>query len=280
MTDIIDGKAIAAKLCTELKKKVDSFQLRPELHAIIVGSDAASKIYVKRKEDAATKVGIKSVIHELPENTSEVDLIALIWQLNQNFKVSGILVQLPLPKHINQSSVIEAIHQNKDVDCFHPTNFGKFIAGNPRFVPCTPMAVIKLLESTNIELKGASALIVGRSMLVGTPTAIMLSKRDATVTIAHSKTRNLRDLCEQAEILVVAVGRPHMIPGSYIQKDAIIIDVGINRVSDKLIVGDVNFNDCFGIAGAITPVPGGVGPMTIACLLENTVAAYHYNGGK
>lgn len=277
MTDIIDGTKLSAQIYIDLNKRVDDLERIPELHAIIVGSDAASKIYVKRKENAAAKVGILSYIHELPENTSEADLVKLIVKLNNKAKCDGILVQLPLPKHINPNVIFETIDPNKDVDCFHPDNFGRMMAGNPKFVPCTPMAILKLLRSTGVEIKGASTLVIGRSTLVGMPTAVMLSHYDATVTIAHSKTQNLRDLCEQAEILVVAVGRPHMIPGSYIQKDAIVIDVGINRVVEKLVVGDVNFNEALGRAGAITPVPGGVGPMTIACLLENTIQAYKLN---
>ena len=282
MTEIIDGKAFAARICKDLKHEVDSFKNRPELHAILVGNDPASKIYVRRKEEAAAKVGIKSVIHELSEKTTEEYLLNLNHGLNTTSSVSGILVQLPLPDHISLAKVVEAVHPDKDVDCFHPLNFGRFIAGKPRFMPCTPMAILKLIGDvlTPADLTGMTALVIGRSMIVGTPTALMLSKHNATVTIAHSKTRGLRELCEQAEILVVAAGRPHMIPGAYVQKDAIVIDVGINRVRENLVVGDVNFQDCLGKAAAITPVPGGVGPMTIACLLENTVKAYKYNGGE
>ncbi len=273
MTFIIDGRKIAADLCSELTSKVSLLKQPPYLVAIIVGDDPASHVYVKRKETAAKRVGIRSKIISLPSDTTEDELLSHIWSLNADPGVHGILVQLPLPKSIRTEIIIEEIDPNKDVDGFHPTNVGYLASGNARYAPCTPTGIMKLLDNAGAVLPGASALMVGCSAIVGRPTALMLNQADATVTIAHKLTRNLPELCSKSDIIVVAAGCPNLIRGNFIQRDAIIIDVGINRMANGSLVGDVAFDECIGIAKAITPVPGGVGPMTIACLLENTFMA-------
>ena len=246
----------------------------PGLATIIVGNDAASSIYVKNKRKSAKEVGIESFQYELSENTQEKELLELINELNLNSDVDGILVQLPLPKHINSDLIIDSIDVNKDVDGFNVINAGKTFIGRDSVIPCTPLGCLLMLKSIKIELKGKNAVIIGRSNIVGKPMAQLLLNEDCTVTIVHSKTFNIQALVKEADIVVAAVGSANLVKGSWIKKGAVVIDVGINRlkVEDKnILVGDINFNEVKDIASYITPVPGGVGPMTIACLLMNTV---------
>jgi len=272
MTEIIDGKAIADNLCSKLAEKVATLPRPPGLTAIIVGDDPASHIYVKRKEAMAKKIGIDSRVIRLPVETTQQELLERILWANENDLVDGILVQLPLPAHISTEKVIEAISPYKDVDGFHPMNAGQLMAGKPLFVPCTTMGILRLLEASGTVLEGTKVAMVG-SGSVGRPTAIMLARAGATVTMINSKTRDFGQTLFANEIIVVAVGVPNLIRWNHVRHNSTIIDVGINRLPDGKIVGDVAFDECFISARAITPVPGGVGPMTIACLLENTVEA-------
>jgi methylenetetrahydrofolate dehydrogenase (NADP+) / methenyltetrahydrofolate cyclohydrolase len=270
---IIDGKALAAALRTEVAAKVAAAGFTPCLAVVLVGQDPASSVYVRTKDRAAREAGIEARTIRLPADTPQADLLAIIRALNDDPTVDGILVQLPLPPGINPTAVIEAIDPAKDVDGFHPTNVGHLADGRPSLVPCTPLGVMKLLTATNIPTTGARALVLGRSAIVGRPMARLLIAADATVTIAHSRTRDLQAECRRADILVAAIGKPEMVQGDWIQPGATVIDVGINRLPDGRLVGDVAFDACAAVAGAITPVPGGVGPMTVACLLENTLTA-------
>jgi methylenetetrahydrofolate dehydrogenase (NADP+)/methenyltetrahydrofolate cyclohydrolase len=270
---IIDGKAVAAALRARLAEQVAGLPFRPGLAVVLVGEDPASTVYVRNKDRAALAAGIAAETIRLPADTTEAALLARIAQLNADPAVDGILVQLPLPPQIRAQAVIEAIDPAKDVDGFHPVNAGKLASGHPFLVPCTPLGVMRLLAEAGVTAAGARALVLGRSAIVGRPMALLLLAADATVTVAHSRTRDLAAECRRAEILVAAVGRPEMVRGDWIGTDATIIDVGINRRADGKLVGDVAFDECVRHAGAITPVPGGVGPMTIACLLENTVTA-------
>ena len=277
MSTIIDGKKIAMQIRKGLKKQVDSLKseqdIVPGLAVILVGEDPASKIYINMKKKACEKIGIYSEEHNLPIDISEEKLLNIIKELNKNKKIHGILVQLPLPKHINTTNVIYAIDPKKDVDGFHPENVGLLMIGEPRFRPCTPYGIIKLLESIGCQVKGKHAVIIGRSMIVGKPVAAMLLHRHATVTICHSRTKNIEKIVKEADILVAAVGKPKFVKGSWIKKDAVVIDVGTNKLPDGSLVGDVDFNEALSRVGAITPVPKGVGPMTITLLLSNTVEA-------
>ena len=270
---IIDGKALSAALRSEVAAKVATAGFTPCLAVILVGEDPASRVYVRTKDRAAREAGIEARTIRLPAETSQSDLLATIRTLNDDPAVDGILVQLPLPQGIDSTSVIQAIDPAKDVDGFHPTNVGHLADGRPALVPCTPLGVMKLLAAANITIPGARALVLGRSAIVGRPMARLLVAADATVTIAHSRTRDLPAECRRADILVAALGKPEMVQADWIQPGATIIDVGINRLPDGSLVGDVDFDACAAIAGAITPVPGGVGPMTVACLLENTLTA-------
>jgi methylenetetrahydrofolate dehydrogenase (NADP+)/methenyltetrahydrofolate cyclohydrolase len=270
---IIDGKAVAAALRARLAEQVAKLPFRPGLAVVLVGEDPASTVYVRNKDRAALAAGIAAETIRLPADTTEAVLLACIARLNADPAVDGILVQLPLPPQIRTRAVIEAIDPAKDVDGFHPMNAGKLASGNPFLVPCTPLGVMRLLAEAGVSAAGARALVLGRSAIVGRPMALLLLAADATVTVAHSRTRDLAAECRRAEILVAAVGRAEMVRGDWIGTDATIIDVGINRRADGKLVGDVAFGECVDHAGAITPVPGGVGPMTIACLLENTVTA-------
>ena len=270
---IIDGKAIAAALRAQVATQVASLSFTPGLAVVLIGDDPASAVYVRNKDRAAREVGIVAQTIRLPADTPEVMLLAEIARLNADPAVDGILVQLPLPSHIDTEGVIEAIDPAKDVDGFHPLNVGALASGRPGLVPCTPAGVMKLLHHTGVKLAGARALVLGRSSIVGRPMARLLLAADATVTVAHRGTRDLPAECRRAEILIAATGRPEMVRGDWIGEGAIVIDVGINRLPDGRLVGDVNYAECRERAGAITPVPGGVGPMTIACLLENTVDA-------
>ena len=276
----IDGKAVAARMRRELADKVAADRekglAQPHLAAVLVGEDPASAVYVRNKQRACEQAGFKSSLHKLPETTSQAELLSLVGQLNQQTDVHGILVQLPLPPQIDETTVLDAVTPLKDVDCFHPENVGLMVQGRPRFLPCTPAGCQLLIDEAGVATSGAHAVIVGRSEIVGKPMALLLIQKgdlaNATVTIAHSRTKQLADLTRQADILIAAIGRPNFISGEMIKPGACVIDVGINRLDGRL-VGDVNFEEACAIAGAITPVPGGVGPMTIAMLLQNTLTA-------
>ena len=270
---MIDGKAVAAALRTKLAARVAELAFRPGLTVILVGDDSASAVYVRSKDRAAREAGIVAHTVRLPADTPEALLLNVIARLNDDEAVDGILVQLPLPDHIDTGRVIATIDPAKDVDGFHPLNVGAVANGQPGLVPCTPMGVMKLLRAADVQLAGARALVLGRSTIVGRPVAALLLAADATVTIAHSRTRDLPAECRRADVLIAAVGRPEMVRGDWIADGATVIDVGINRLADGRLVGDVAYAECLPRASAITPVPGGVGPMTIACLLENTVDA-------
>ncbi len=274
MTQIIDGKAIAAKIRGEIANDVKTLAgqgIQPGLAVVLVGEDPASKVYVSMKEKACQAVGIFSDEHKLPAETSEAELLALIDKLNHDPRIHGILVQLPLPKQIDTEKVLEAISPSKDADGFHPYNVGRLMIGKPLFQPCTPYGVMIMLKETGIDLKGKEVVVVGRSNIVGKPVALMCLQQHATVTICHSRTRDLAAKVGQADILIAAVGVPEMIKGAWIKPGAVVIDVGVNRVGDKKLVGDVEYAAACERASAITPVPGGVGPMTITMLLYNTV---------
>ncbi len=273
---IIDGKAIAQAIRVELKGEVASLKasrgVQPGLATVLVGDDPASHVYVKTKRKACDEVGIAPFPFELPASTSQEDLLALIEDLNKNPEVHGILVQLPLPDNLDEALVLEAVDPAKDVDGFHPTNIGRLVAGTAVLLPCTPAGIIELLDRTGIPIEGAEAVVVGRSAIVGKPLALLLLHRHATVTICHTRTRDLAATARRADILVAAAGRAGVVTAEMVKPGACVIDVGINRVEGKL-VGDVDFEAARAVAGAITPVPGGVGPMTVAMLLTNTVAA-------
>ena len=274
---IIDGKKIAETLRQKLKKEIieikSSFKSVPGLTVILIGEDPASKIYVKNKEKFSKEIGINSEVIKYPENIEEKEVLNKIIELNKNKKVSGILVQLPLPKHINKQKVIETILPEKDVDGFHPINVGNLSSGYDSKIPCTPLGCLILLKEVEKNLSGKHAVVIGRSNLNGKPMAQLLLKENCTVTITHSKTKDLKSQCNKADIIIAAVGKPKLVKGDWVKKNAIVIDVGINKTTDG-IVGDVDFNEVSKVARAITPVPGGVGPMTIACLLRNTVECF------
>jgi methylenetetrahydrofolate dehydrogenase (NADP+) / methenyltetrahydrofolate cyclohydrolase len=270
---IIDGKRVAQALRARVAEHVAALPFRPGLVVVLVGDDPASAVYVKSKDRAAAAAGIGSRTIRLSAETTEEALITQIARLNADPAVDGILVQLPLPSHMASQAIVEAIHPDKDVDGFHPLNVGKLAMGQPGLVPSTPAGVMKLLADAHIELEGARALVLGRSTIVGRPMASLLLGANVTVTMAHSRTRDLAAECRRADIIVAAAGRPHLVRGDWVAPGATVIDVGINRLNDGSLVGDVAFDEAIAHAGAITPVPGGVGPMTIACLLENTVTA-------
>ncbi|HEY2616772.1 MAG TPA: bifunctional methylenetetrahydrofolate dehydrogenase/methenyltetrahydrofolate cyclohydrolase FolD [Acetobacteraceae bacterium] len=270
---IIDGRAVAATLRAGLAEQVARLPFRPGLAAVLVGDNPASAIYVRAKDRAANAAGIAAHTIRLPADVSEEALITQIARLNADPAVDGILVQLPLPRQIASQAVIEAIDPDKDVDGFHPLNVGRLASRYPALVPCTPAGVMKLLAEAGTSLEGARALVLGRSTIVGRPMGTLLLGANATVTTVHSRTRDLAAECRRADIIVAAVGRAELVRGDWIAPGATVIDVGINRLADGRLVGDVAFAEAVEVAGAITPVPGGVGPMTIACLLENTVAA-------
>ena len=275
---ILDGKQLSQELKDEMRQEVDAlakeYGRRPCLMVVIVGNNPASQSYVRGKIKATEYVGFDGSLVSLPEDVTEDALIAEIERLNQNELVDGILVQLPLPKHISEDRVIAAISPEKDVDGFHATNVARLWLNQPCIVPCTPKGVIVMLDRAGIEISGKNAVVVGRSNIVGKPVAKLLLDRNATVTIAHSRTKNLKEVCRQADILVAAVGRPLMLTADYIKPGAAVIDVGINRLEDGRLVGDVDFEGAKEIAGAITPVPGGVGPMTITMLMRNTIECF------
>lgn len=270
---ILNGKELAQQIQTQLRNDIQLLQRKPSLAVILVGNDAASKIYVSKKQEACKEVGIKSIIHDLPENTSEEALIKLIEQLNKDANIDGILVQLPLPSSIKTQTIIERIHPNKDVDGFHPYNLGLLAQGKPYFRSCTPYGIMRLLETTQIDLCGMNAVVVGASNIVGKPMALELLLAGCTVTICHSKTKDLSQHIKQADILISATGKLNIIESAWIKEGAIVIDVGIHRNEKEQIIGDIDFDTACKKASWITPVPGGVGPMTVAMLLSNTLLA-------
>ena len=274
MAQLIDGKAISKQIKDELKEQVAEFSAKGVkicLAVIQVGNDPASSVYVGNKKKACAYIGIDSLSYELPEETTEEELLELIDKLNKDDAVNGILVQLPVPKHIDEDKIIKAISPLKDVDGFHPMSVGALSIGQPGFVSCTPAGVIQLLKRSGIVIAGKECVVIGRSNIVGKTMAMLLLRENGTVTICHSKTKDLKEVCKRADILVVAIGRPKMIDASYIKEGATVIDVGIHRDENNKLCGDVDFESASKVAGAITPVPGGVGPMTIAMLMHNCV---------
>lgn len=276
MTQIIDGKRISQDIKDELREKVASLKEEGKeaaLAVIQVGNDPASSVYVNNKKKACSYIGIESISYELPEETTEEELLALIDKLNKDDSVNGILVQLPVPAHINDDKIIQAISPKKDVDGFHPENVGKLVIGEPGFVSCTPAGIIQLLKRSGVEIAGKNCVVIGRSNIVGKPMALLMLRENATVTVAHSKTQNLKDVCKQADILIVAIGKPQFITAEYVKDGAVVIDVGIHRDENNKLCGDVKYDEVAPHTSAITPVPGGVGPMTIAMLMNNCVEA-------
>lgn len=281
MSNIIDGKAIAQRFRDKLKDEVRFLRergLKPGLAVVLVGDNPASLVYVKAKTKACEDIGIGSFQYNLHKDIAQKELLWQISELNNDPKAHGILVQLPLPRHLDEEMILEAISPEKDVDGFHPFNAGRLAIGKPLFQPCTPFGIMKLLEDKGIDIKGTEAVVVGRSNIVGKPIAFMLLQKDATVTICHSKTVNLQEKINKADILVAAIGKPNMIKGEWIKQGAVVIDVGINRLDNGKLVGDVEFESASQRASFITPVPGGVGPMTITMLMHNTVEAAKMQG--
>ncbi len=277
MAELINGKALAKEVRAEVKTRAEAFAAKhgraPGLHVVLVGEDPASQVYVRNKQRAAGKAGIAGEVHRLPAETSEADLLALIAELNAAPGIDGILVQLPLPAHLDDQTIVDAIDPSKDVDGLHPFNAGLLFVGRHGLRPCTPSGCMRMLEHVGCNPKGKRALVLGRSTLVGKPIALMLLEKHATVTIAHSRTEDLAERVGEADIVVAAVGRAELVQGDWIKKGAVVIDVGINRLEDGSLTGDVDFEGASKRASYITPVPGGVGPMTIAMLLSNTVDA-------
>jgi methylenetetrahydrofolate dehydrogenase (NADP+)/methenyltetrahydrofolate cyclohydrolase len=285
---LLDGKKLAETVRAEVKAEVESFRARhgrvPGLDVVLVGEDPASQVYTRSKEKASNEVGMRGRLHVLPADTSEDALLALLAKLNADPAVDGILVQLPLPKQIREQRVLDAVDPAKDVDGFHPVNAGKLASGRPGLVPCTPVGCMRILASADYDVAGKRAVVVGRSNIVGKPVAQLLLQKHATVTIAHSRTQDLPGVCREADVLVVAVGKAEFVRADWVKPGAIVIDVGMNRVpapgGKTKLVGDVAFEEVKERAGAITPVPGGVGPMTIACLLQNTLLAARARSGE
>ena len=276
MAQLIDGKVISAQIKDEVKEKVAGLKeqgCEVTLAVIQVGADPASSVYVRNKKKACEYVGIRSLAYELPEETTEEKLLELIRELNDRTDVNGILVQLPLPKHIDEEKVLDSISPLKDVDGFHPQSVGALCIGQKGFISCTPAGIIELLKRSNIEIEGKECVILGRSNIVGKPMALLMLRENATVTIAHSRTKNLKEICKRADILIVAIGKPKMVNADYVKEGAVVIDVGINRDENNKLCGDVDYDSVFPVCEAITPVPGGVGPMTIAMLLHNCVSS-------
>lgn len=274
MTQIIDGKKISAEIKDELKQEVAAMKAGGKeiaLAVIQVGEDPASSVYVRNKKKACEYIGITSVSYEIPEDSTQQELLDLVEKCNKDPKINGILVQLPLPPHMDEDAVIHAIDPKKDVDGFHPVSVGNMVIGNDGFLPCTPAGIIELLKRSGVEIGGKECVVVGRSNIVGKPMSMLLLRENGTVTVCHSRTRNLREVCSRADILVVAVGRPKFIDASYVKEGAVIIDVGIHRNENNKLCGDVDFDAVKEKTSAITPVPGGVGPMTIAMLMKNCV---------
>ncbi|MBQ8828386.1 MAG: bifunctional methylenetetrahydrofolate dehydrogenase/methenyltetrahydrofolate cyclohydrolase FolD [Clostridia bacterium] len=277
---IIDGKAVAKRIRLDIARETDVIKaagVEPCLAVVIVGNNPASRVYVNNKKNSCNEVGIKSLEYALPEETAEEELLALIDKLNEDDSVHGILVQLPLPKQISERKVIERIVPEKDVDCFHPYSAGKLFTGDAVFEPCTPSGIMELIYESGIEIAGSECVVVGRSNIVGKPMAMLLLAANGTVTVAHSKTADLKAVCRRADILVVAIGKAKFIDADYVKPGAVVIDVGMNRDENGKLCGDVNFDSVYDVCGAITPVPGGVGPMTITILLRNTLRSAKRN---
>lgn len=282
MAKIISGKEVSAQVKERVRlenERLKSKGIETGLAVVIVGNDPASKVYVNNKKKACETVGFKSFEYALPEETTQQELLDLVEVLNKDTKVNGILVQLPLPKHIDETAIINAISPNKDVDAFHPINVGKIMVGDYAFLPCTPAGVMELIKSTGVDICGKNCVVIGRSNIVGKPMAMLLLHSNGTVTICHSKTKNLRKICSQADILIASVGKPNFVTADMVKDNAIVIDVGINRLENGKLCGDVNFNEVEPKANYITPVPGGVGPMTIAMLMQNTLTASKIQNG-
>lgn len=276
MAKILSGKEVSERIKEELKGEVENLKKQgifAGLAVIIVGEDPASRVYVNNKKKACEQLGIYSEEYALAGDTEENTLLELIDRLNGDRHISGILVQLPLPKHIDEKKIIERIDPSKDVDAFHPVNVGRIMTGNYDFVPCTPAGIMELIKESGVSAEGRECVVIGRSNIVGKPMAMLLLHKNGTVTVCHSRTKNLKEKAKNADILVVAVGKPNFVTGDMIKDGAVVIDVGINRLENKKLVGDVDFESAEKVAGAITPVPGGVGPMTIAMLMKNTVKA-------
>lgn len=274
MAKIIDGKRISAEIKEELKQKVAKLKeqgITGALAVIQVGNDPASSVYVRNKKKACEFIGIESLSYELPEETTQKELLDLIDKLNQDDKVNGILVQLPVPKHIDENTIIKAISPSKDVDGFHPQSVGALTIGQKGFVSCTPAGIIQLLKRSDIEIEGKHCVVIGRSNIVGKPMALLMLRENATVTITHSRTKNLKEICKTADILIVAIGKKEFVDASYVKEGAVVIDVGIHRDENNKLSGDVKYEEVEPLCSAITPVPGGVGPMTIAMLMNNCV---------
>ena len=282
MAKIIDGKNISAQIRAEIKQETDAFVkkygFRPGLAVIIVGDDAASQVYVRNKRRACDEVGFYSEAYELPSSTTQEELNALVDKLNEDNNIHGILCQLPLPKHLDENQVILKIDPKKDVDAFHPYNVGKIMIGDYSFLPCTPAGVMALLERSDIDVSGKECVVVGRSNIVGKPQAMLLLHKNGTVTVCHSKTKDLSDVCRRADILVAAIGKADFFTGDMVKQGAVVIDVGMNRREDGKLTGDVDFASVEPKASYITPVPGGVGPMTITMLMQNTLTAAKIHG--
>lgn len=276
MAKLIDGKIISAAVKAEVADEVAKLKnqgITPGLAVIIVGEDPASKVYVANKEKACEAIGMASFKYALPENTTEAELLELINKLNNDAKVNGILCQLPLPRHLNEELIINSIVPEKDVDAFHPHNVGKIMIGNYDFLPCTPAGIMEMLKYENIDIEGKECVVIGRSNIVGKPMSMLLLHKNGTVTVCHSRTKNLKEVCRRADILVAAVGRANFVTADMVKEGAVVIDVGINRLDNGKLCGDVNFAEVEPKAAYITPVPGGVGPMTIATLMKNTLTA-------
>ena len=274
---VMDGKAVSAAVKDEVKKEVEELKTKgkvPSLAVVLVGNDPASKVYVGNKKKACEYCGIKSLEYLLEESTSEQELLGLIDVLNKEPTVNGILVQLPLPSHINEQHIINAINPHKDVDAFHPVNVGKIMTGNPDFLPCTPAGVMEIFKKYNIETAGKDCVIIGRSNIVGKPMSMLMLAADSTVTVCHSKTKDLKQKCKNADLIIAAVGRANFVTADMVKEGAVVIDVGINRTESGKLCGDVDFAEVSKKASYITPVPGGVGPMTIATLMKNTLSAF------
>ncbi|NLO93573.1 MAG: bifunctional methylenetetrahydrofolate dehydrogenase/methenyltetrahydrofolate cyclohydrolase FolD [Clostridiaceae bacterium] len=273
---LLDGKDLAGRMKAEMREKVENMAAKgvvPGLAVVIVGNDPASRVYVNSKKKDCAEVGIRSFEYALPEETTEEQLLGLIDTLNEDDSVDGILVQLPIPKHLDEAKVIRRISPKKDVDAFHPYNVGELMIGTPIFAPCTPAGIMELIKDAGLEVAGKNCVVIGRSNIVGKPMAMLMLHNNATVTICHSKTKDLKSVCKQADILVAAIGKTELITSEYVKEGAIVIDVGMNRTPEGRLTGDVNFEDVKEKVSAITPVPGGVGPMTRAMLLVNTIKA-------
>ncbi|WP_138493031.1 bifunctional methylenetetrahydrofolate dehydrogenase/methenyltetrahydrofolate cyclohydrolase FolD [Paenibacillus pinistramenti] len=279
---IINGKQVSEEIRSQIRIEVEELKqsgVQPGLAVVLVGEDPASQVYVRNKEKACIDLGFYSEVHRLPASTTQEELLGLIGQLNGQASIHGILVQLPLPSHINEKSVIDAIAVEKDVDGFHPVNVGNMVIGDDSLLPCTPAGVIELIKRTGIEMSGKHAVVIGRSNIVGKPVSLLLQRENATVTMCHSRTANMKEMTKQADILVVAIGRANFVDASYIKPGAVVIDVGMNRLDSGKLAGDVDFSSAQEVSGPITPVPGGVGPMTITMLMKNTlIAAKRLNG--